>query len=176
MSSLPKEVLEDVLQLQDRWTLDDVQFTNRRFLRLIMERMTDVCLRQIDSATFEAPSKDTEGSAHIRISGRPERHESWKANVDSADFFVAFIKALRSSHVVRLLFSGTFRAYQRKLRGKRRCLGLFFTPAFATVVLQTPVLARHLLVQPGGCVVLTPAQLHKVVLHFSPISLDMDTC
>ncbi|KAH7708161.1 hypothetical protein AAVH_24589 [Aphelenchoides avenae] len=50
MSSVPSEVLEDVLQPLDRWTLDGVQFTNRRFLRLIAERMTDVCLRQLNYA------------------------------------------------------------------------------------------------------------------------------
>ncbi|KAH7723018.1 hypothetical protein AAVH_09490 [Aphelenchoides avenae] len=86
MSSLPSEVLEDVLLPLHRWTLDDVQFTDRRFLRLILERMSDVCLRQIESAHFDAPNANAAGSYVIRISSQTERQISNSRN-DAALLF-----------------------------------------------------------------------------------------
>ncbi|KAH7702214.1 hypothetical protein AAVH_30640 [Aphelenchoides avenae] len=76
MSSLPNEVLEDVLQPLDRWTLDHIQFTNRRFLQLITHQMSDVCLREIHTAIFHASHEgvNTDATAaFIQIGGRPER-------------------------------------------------------------------------------------------------------
>ncbi|KAH7687917.1 hypothetical protein AAVH_40530, partial [Aphelenchoides avenae] len=103
MSSLPNEILEDVLQPLDRWTLDDVQFTNRRFLQLIMKRWSDVCLRQITYAKFLAPNENNDSSYVIQIHDPPERDIS-KDNGHTAHtyFFSEFVLALRSSRVAYL--------------------------------------------------------------------------
>ncbi|KAH7714717.1 hypothetical protein AAVH_17916 [Aphelenchoides avenae] len=161
MSSLPGEVLEDVLQPLDRWTLDDVQFTNGRFLQLIMERMSDVCLRQLYTASFRAPEKnwDTDGSFYcIQVLGRPDRSTT-KSHMDGAQLFSEFVQALRSSRVADLTIDR-----------------LIFTPALAALVLQVPIVADELSFDDCSCDGLTPAQFRKLVLHFSPTSLDLDTC
>ncbi|KAH7680233.1 hypothetical protein AAVH_41394, partial [Aphelenchoides avenae] len=105
MSSMPREVLEDVMRPLDRWTLDDVQFTSRRFLQLILQHMSGVCLREIDYATFRAPNEnEAESSYTIRIDGRPDRAIS-KAHKDAAQMFSEFLQALRSSHTLTLTLS-----------------------------------------------------------------------
>ncbi|KAH7725255.1 hypothetical protein AAVH_07046 [Aphelenchoides avenae] len=57
LSNVPDEVLRVVLLPLGRWTLDAVQFTNRRLLQLITERMSDVCSREIKATSFRAPSR-----------------------------------------------------------------------------------------------------------------------
>ncbi|KAH7708166.1 hypothetical protein AAVH_24594 [Aphelenchoides avenae] len=161
MSSLPSEVLEDVLQPLDRWTLDDVQFTNRRLLQLIMERMSDVCLRQLYTASFSAPEKnwETDGSFYcIQVLGRPDRSPT-KRHMDGGQLFSEFVQALRSSRVAHLDIDQ-----------------LVFTPAHAALVLQVPIVADELRFVESSCDGLTAAQFRKIVLHVSPTSLDLDTC
>ncbi|KAH7697353.1 hypothetical protein AAVH_35565 [Aphelenchoides avenae] len=158
MSSVPNEVLRDVLLPLDRWTLDDVQFTNGRFLRLITEHMSDVCLRQVNSAGFLAPNENdnTNVTAYIRTEGRPQQR---LANSDTALLFLEFMQALRSSRVKRLILKG-----------------LVFTPDLAALVLQTPIVAFALCLHDGSCAELTPAQLQEVLLHFSPTKLNIRDC
>lgn len=55
-------------------------------------------------------------------------------------------------------------------------LGLVFTPAIAELALETPIVARELHFDGGSCAELTPAHLHKLLLHFSPIELKMSKC
>ncbi|KAH7695645.1 hypothetical protein AAVH_37294, partial [Aphelenchoides avenae] len=57
LPSVPGEVLRDIRIQLDRWTLDGVQFTCPRFLRLITERMSGVCLREVRQAVFNASDK-----------------------------------------------------------------------------------------------------------------------
>lgn len=83
MSSVPSEVLRDILLPLDRWTLDNVQLTNRRFLRLILERMSAVCLREIETVIFEPPKN---------ISGTLQP----KGKVSN---IAEFVQALRSSRI-----------------------------------------------------------------------------
>ncbi|KAH7698536.1 hypothetical protein AAVH_34369, partial [Aphelenchoides avenae] len=103
---LPSEVLRDVLLPLNRWKLDGVQFTNRHFLRLITERMTDVCLREIKAASFRAPSdkENTYGTTFIHIADRPEQ-KIQRALHDTARLFSEFMHALRSSRVRFLTLS-----------------------------------------------------------------------
>lgn len=108
MSSLPNEILEDVLQPLDRWTLDGVQFADGRFLQLILERMTDVCLRGIDSATFTV--KRDESSYFIVTDNGPVRSIS-KHHIDTAHLFSEFVQCLRSSSVAYLILYGKFLRY-----------------------------------------------------------------
>ncbi|KAH7714720.1 hypothetical protein AAVH_17919 [Aphelenchoides avenae] len=162
MSSLANEVLEDVLKPLDRCSLDGVQFTNRRFLQLILERMADVCLRDIDSATFEVKGDET--NYFILMDGRPvkgtpynTRPERWisKVHRDTAHLFSEFVQALWSSRIVGLTF---FR--------------LVFAPEFAALMIQTPIVADSLcLGTETSCAELTPTQFREFVLHFSPSSL-----
>ncbi|KAH7696375.1 hypothetical protein AAVH_36556, partial [Aphelenchoides avenae] len=101
MSSLPNEVLEDVLRPLDRWTLDVVQFTNRRILQVIMQKLSDLCLRDIDHASFYAPNGCTSCNYTICVDGQPDRKVS---NTDGAQLFSEFVHALRSSRVAHLTF------------------------------------------------------------------------
>ncbi|KAH7708165.1 hypothetical protein AAVH_24593 [Aphelenchoides avenae] len=161
MSSLPSEVLEDVLQPLDRWTLDGVQFTNRRFLQVIMERVSNVCLRAIHNASFRAPkeNENTDGSSFtIHIDDRWKRDVS-NAHTDITRLFSQFVQALRSSHVAEL-----------KLHG------LVFKPEFVALVLQTPIVAGDLTFDAGSCAEVTAAQFRGVLTHFSPTLLFLDTC
>ncbi|KAH7722966.1 hypothetical protein AAVH_09436 [Aphelenchoides avenae] len=155
MSSLPREVLEDVLQPLDRWTLDAVQFISRRFLQLIMECMSEVCLRQIESGEFRAPSGNTSGSWHIDVDGPP----GWEIRKDTTRPFSEFAQALQSSRVGYLMFRE-----------------LVFTAELATLVLQTPIIAKVLNFHGGSCAQLTPTQLRKVLVHFSPTALYLESC
>ncbi|KAH7723028.1 hypothetical protein AAVH_09501 [Aphelenchoides avenae] len=157
MSSVPSEVLRDVLLPLDRWTLDDVQFIDRRFLRVIIDRMSDVCLRQISSAHFDAPHEKTvdRWSYEIRMDSRPERKNAHK-NTDH--LFSEFVSALRSSRVACFILNGHV-----------------FTPERAALVLQTPIVAGALTLG-GSCAQLTPTQFHEVLLHFAPTSLNMAPC
>lgn len=102
MSSVPSEVLRDILLPLDRWTLDDVQFTNRRFLQLILEHMSDVCLRQVDTAStgglFTHKNGDTELLTTIHLIDRPERNIS-NHHKDAAHLVSQFVQALRGSQV-----------------------------------------------------------------------------
>ncbi|KAH7698818.1 hypothetical protein AAVH_34084 [Aphelenchoides avenae] len=156
MSSIPNEVLREVLQPLDRWTLDGVQFTNRRFLRLITERMSDVCLRQVITASFRVPNENAKVTACIQADGRPEQKI---AHTDTVRLFSEFMRALRSAHVKFLTLSG-----------------LVFTPELLSLVLQTPIVTDTLNLFEGSCVELTPTQFQEVLLHFSPTSLDINTC
>ncbi|KAH7722998.1 hypothetical protein AAVH_09470 [Aphelenchoides avenae] len=160
MSSLPSEVLEDVLEPLDRWNLDNVQFTNRRFMQLVMERLSDVCLRHVDYASFRAPNEtyNTDVTAYVGTHSRLEREMS-SAHGDIAGVFSEYVQALRSSRVEILTING-----------------LVFAPELAALVLQTPMLTEELILVESSCVQLTPAQFHKVLLHVSPTSLDMSTC
>ncbi|KAH7714713.1 hypothetical protein AAVH_17912 [Aphelenchoides avenae] len=160
MSSIPSEVLEDVLRPLDRWTLDGVQFTNRRFLQLIMERMTDVSLRQINLAAFQMPEIPHTGESWFMI--RIDVAESWKIkkNHEDADYtFSEFVQALRSSCVAHLTLNH-----------------LAFTPSFARLVLETPVIVQQLRFYAGRFAELTPALFHEVVLYLSPTSLFIYHC
>lgn len=105
MSSLPGEVLRDVLQPLDRWTLDDVQFTDHRFLQLIMLHMSDVCLRQIHFADFNASNES--GTSYTQMDGELDREISC-SHEDTASVFTEFLQALRSSRVKFLFFNGGF--------------------------------------------------------------------
>ncbi|KAH7696305.1 hypothetical protein AAVH_36625 [Aphelenchoides avenae] len=158
MSSVPSEVLRDIFLPLDRWPLDDIQFTNRRFLRLIMERMSDVCLRQIRLADFEASdcNGNKNATANIQADGRPERKI---AHRDTARLFSEFIQALRSARVAWMTLDG-----------------LVITPALATLVLQTPIVAVEINLRGGNGAELTPAQFQEVLLHFSPTALTVRDC
>lgn len=92
MSSLPSEILEDVLRPLDRWTLGNVHFTKRRIRQLIMEHLSDVCLRQVYTASFRAPdarSGNVLASFRIRIDSRPQREGSGEGR-DAARTFSEF--------------------------------------------------------------------------------------
>ncbi|KAH7702813.1 hypothetical protein AAVH_30023 [Aphelenchoides avenae] len=158
MSSVPSEVLEDILHPLDRWTLDDVQFTDGRFLHLIKERMSDVCLRQVNSAGFRPSKKkdNTDMTAYIRTDGRPQQKI---AHTNAARVFSELIQALRSARVTRLTLEG-----------------LVFTPELAAIVLQTPIVAGALRLRDGSCAELTPAQLQELLLHFSPTAVNIRSC
>ncbi|KAH7701558.1 hypothetical protein AAVH_31307 [Aphelenchoides avenae] len=150
MSIVPGEVLRDVLQPLDRWTLDGVQFTNRRFLQVILVHMSDVCLRQVITAVFQAPDeheRPKKSSYTIRIDGRPEVSY---AHHDTSRLFFEFVRALRSSRVAHL------------------DLNRVFTPALVGHVLEMPISVRKLDLGAGSCAGLTPAQFHDLVLHLSP--------
>ncbi|KAH7714714.1 hypothetical protein AAVH_17913 [Aphelenchoides avenae] len=161
MASVPGEVLEDVLQPLDRWTLDAVQFTNRRFLRLIAERMKEVCLRQLSyaHAVFNTSNEDAECNSYVRINDGPKRRNISNAHKDPVHLLSAFLKALRSSRVEALTFSG-----------------LTFTPAIATLLLESPITAHQLSFLTGSCTELTSTQFRDVVLHLSPTSLCLYSC
>ncbi|KAH7705606.1 hypothetical protein AAVH_27183 [Aphelenchoides avenae] len=159
MSSLPGEVLRDVLLPLDRWTLDDVQFTDRRFLQLIMERMSDVCLREVNYSLFYAEVDTTGmGSCAFRVNDqRPLRTISSQGQ-DTAGLFAEFLQALRSSRVNWLAI--------------RR---IVFTAELAEAVLQTPIVAGKLEFS-GSCAELTPTQFQEVITHFSPTYLSLGRC
>ncbi|KAH7723017.1 hypothetical protein AAVH_09489 [Aphelenchoides avenae] len=158
MSSVPGEVLRDILLPLDRWTLDDVQFTDGRFLQLITERMSDVCLRQVNYADFSTPDAKTgENSSYvIRMDGRPERTN---AHEDTARLFSEFVQALRSSRVACMTLTE-----------------LVFTPQLVALVLQTPIVAGALSFLQGSCAGLTPTQFQDTILHFAPASLNITAC
>ncbi|KAH7708158.1 hypothetical protein AAVH_24586 [Aphelenchoides avenae] len=160
MSSIPSEVLQDVLQPLDRWTLDGVQFTNRRFLQLIMERMTDVCLRQINLAAFQMPEIPDTGESWywIRIDVAASR-EIKKKHEDTVHVFSEFVQALRSSCVAHLTLND-----------------FAFTTAFAKLFLETPVVVQQLRFNAGSFAELTHALFHEVVLYLSPTSLFIYHC
>lgn len=109
LASVPGEVLRDILLPLNRWTLDGVQFTNRRFLQLIMERMTDVCLRQINLAAFQMPEIPDTGESWywIRIDVAASR-EIKKKHEDTVHVFSEFVQALRSSCVAHLTLNGKY--------------------------------------------------------------------
>ncbi|KAH7723031.1 hypothetical protein AAVH_09504 [Aphelenchoides avenae] len=158
MSSVPSEVLRDVLLPLDRWTLDDVQFTNGRFLRLITEHMSDVCLRPVNSAGLRPPKKkdNTDMTAYIRTDGRPQQK---LAHSDAALLFSELIQALRNARVERLTLEG-----------------LVFTPQLAALVFKTTIVADDLNLHDGNCSELTSAQFQELLLHFSPTSLNIRDC
>ncbi|KAH7694950.1 hypothetical protein AAVH_37999, partial [Aphelenchoides avenae] len=147
MSSVPSEILLDVLLPLDRWTLDAAQFTDGRFLQLVMERMSDVCLRKINFALFQTPT----GISFISAEGRPEQRHA----KDGARPFADFLQALRSSYVAFLALNG-----------------LVFTPELAPLLLQTPIFTGVLSFSVGSCADLTPVQFQKVLVHLSPTSMD----
>ncbi|KAH7703313.1 hypothetical protein AAVH_29510, partial [Aphelenchoides avenae] len=101
MSSVPSEVFRDVLQPLDRWILDDVQMTNRRFLQLIVESLSDVCLRQVNSAGFLTPNGNMDGTWFVQVDG-PTKRKISHAHKDTARLFSDFVQALRSSRVAYL--------------------------------------------------------------------------
>lgn len=107
MSSMPSEVLRDVLLPLDRWILDDLQFTNRRFLRLITERMSDVCLREIRYASVGGLVRHKGGRTDvysvIHVDDQPERRTiSNDHHEDTAYLFTQLMQALRSSRAAAL--------------------------------------------------------------------------
>ncbi|KAH7714138.1 hypothetical protein AAVH_18533 [Aphelenchoides avenae] len=165
MSSLPNEVLEHVLHPLDRWTLDAAQFTNRRFLQLIMKRMSDLYLRKIEFANFTVTNASSVGVAEyaVRIDGRPVRRDS--AAYYIADLFSEFLHLLRGSSVAYLYL-----------------WGLVLTPELLARVTQAPIVAGTLSITSpgfdvaGSCAELSPSQFHELLLHFSPTSLDFGGC
>lgn len=106
MSSVPSEVLRDVLLALDRWTLDAVQFTNQRFLRLITERMSDVCLRQVRHANLWGSTTDS--YLAIYVDGRPEVHNIPQPHQTTAYLFSLLMNVLRSSRVEKLVLGCKF--------------------------------------------------------------------
>lgn len=159
MSSLPNEVLRDVLLPVDRWTLDDIQFTNRRFRQLIMSRIADVCLRQITSASFFGPKvNEDESSFEIYTDGAPERRIR-NLHYDTAGLASEFVQALRSSRIMFLTFNR-----------------LVFTPELATCILETAIIANDLTIFMGSCAELTPARFQEILVHFSPTFLWLASC
>ncbi|KAH7704709.1 hypothetical protein AAVH_28094 [Aphelenchoides avenae] len=121
--------------------------------------MSDVCLRQVVIATFNASHQyyadsPKGASCSIRAFSWPSR-EIQKAHEDTAHLFSQFLQALRSSRVT----------CQVKLDG------LVCTPELAALVLQTPIVTRALFLSQGSYAELTPPQFHKLVLHFSPTDL-----
>lgn len=113
LPSVPGEVLRDFLLPPDRWTLYDVQFTCRRFLRLSTERMSDVCLRNIYYAAFNASDKyyidsPKGASFFIHVDGGEREQRISKAHKDIARLFSQFVQALRSSLVHFLDFNGKY--------------------------------------------------------------------
>ncbi|KAH7673230.1 hypothetical protein AAVH_42290 [Aphelenchoides avenae] len=161
LPSVPGEVLRDILLPLNRWTLDDVQFTCRRFLRLITERMSDVCLRRVTNATFNASHRyyvhSPKGPSFFIYANDERRIE--KAHKDMALLFSQFVQALRSSRVHFLELNG-----------------LVSTPELTALVLRTPIVASYLTLSGGSYAELTPAEFHKLVLHFSPTELLLGTC
>ncbi|KAH7702672.1 hypothetical protein AAVH_30170 [Aphelenchoides avenae] len=119
-----------------------------------MESMSDVCLRQLDGASYQAPNEDTDEYEYVIFPyRRPERKIS-NAHEDSAQVFLEFVQALRSSHIEHL-----------------ELCSFIFTPEHAALVLQVPVVADTLSLIRGSCAELATTKLHKVFLHFSPTSL-----
>lgn len=110
MSSAPSEVLRDVLLPLNRWTLDNVQFTSRRFLRLITERISDVCLRWKRYAIFRVPEEHEKMgvTAYFQFAGLPERTTT---HPDTAHLFPDFVQALRSAHVRLLTIDDEFTVF-----------------------------------------------------------------
>ncbi|KAH7710681.1 hypothetical protein AAVH_22017 [Aphelenchoides avenae] len=164
MSSLPREVLEDVLKLLDRGTLDAVQITNRRFPQLIRDHISDVCFRKVISAYFNAPSEEVDGLlSYYSVQTDDPNGPSWRQvsnkHENATRLFSEFMQLLRSSCVGNCLISQ-----------------LVFTPDRAAVVLQTPIVCDELILDAASCAELTPIQFHNVVRHFSPTSLDIDRC
>ncbi|KAH7715348.1 hypothetical protein AAVH_17281 [Aphelenchoides avenae] len=158
MSSVPGEVLKDILQPLSRWTLDAVQLTDKRFRQLIFGHMSDVCLRQIYHAVFQAPNEYEGGRWFIRVDNPPTREIS-RAHEDTARLFSEFVQALSSS-----------------------CLGLLtlcrlvFTPQTAELLLQTTIHSGKLCLMEANCAELTSAQFREVLLRFSPSCLSFDAC
>ncbi|KAH7695654.1 hypothetical protein AAVH_14524 [Aphelenchoides avenae] len=158
LPSVPGEVFQDIMLPLDRWTLDAVQFACRRFLRLITERMSDICLRRIEDASFHATFYGVSaGGAYIGYDC-PARYVR-KARMDVAPRFSEFMQALHSSHVDSLDLNG-----------------LVFTPELAALVLRTPIVTKFLHLNDGSCAALTSTLFHKLVLHFSPTYLSLNRC
>ncbi|KAH7720482.1 hypothetical protein AAVH_12015 [Aphelenchoides avenae] len=132
----------------------------RRFLQLIRERVSEVCLRHIICAVFHAPNEENKkhGSSYV-IEGDAPGREKAKDNGDATLLFSEFMQLLRGSYVACW-----------DIRD------LVFTPALAALILQTLVVSDALRFEAGSCAELTPVQFHNVVRHFSPTSLDIDRC
>ncbi|KAH7695745.1 hypothetical protein AAVH_37193, partial [Aphelenchoides avenae] len=96
LPSVPGEVLRDILLPLDRWTLDDAQFTCRRFLRLITERMWEVCLRKVYRAAFSASDKyyiySPKGASFFIFIHRRQEREMREASKDIARLFSQFVQ------------------------------------------------------------------------------------
>ncbi|KAH7699204.1 hypothetical protein AAVH_33692, partial [Aphelenchoides avenae] len=110
--SVPGEVLLDILLPLDRWTIDNVQFACRRFLRLISECMPDICLRQLSNASFYAWREYScvhhfRANFLITVNGRSERNiqRAVSRRVNIARLFSQFVQALWSSYVDDLDFN-----------------------------------------------------------------------
>ncbi|KAH7725616.1 hypothetical protein AAVH_06796 [Aphelenchoides avenae] len=158
MSSVPCEVLRDVLQPLNRWTLDGVQLTDRRLLRLITKRMSDVCLRHVRFASVGGLTKHngkTDVTSTIHFIDRPERNIS-NYYEDAPPLFSKLMQALRSSCIETLMIGW-----------------LTLTPELAALVLQTPMVVHKLKMDDVSCAELTPVQFQEVILHFSPALLDV---
>ena len=110
MSSLPCEVIVDTLIPLSRWTLDAVQSTNRRFRRLIDERMSDVCLREIRHAKLDTYNASVEAvaKASIHVNGPPELQFANHKYIVPLKYFTAFVASLRSSRIDTLDVSGKY--------------------------------------------------------------------
>ncbi|KAH7713280.1 hypothetical protein AAVH_19394, partial [Aphelenchoides avenae] len=158
MSSMPPENLLDALQPLDRWTLDTVQFSNRRFLELTTNGMPNVSLRQVESADFRADDGSSYWRVSIHPSGIPALRESWNGHGDFNDFFLTFLNALRSSRVACLVLTG-----------------VTFTPALAALVVEAPIIAHQLRFEGCTFAELTPNEFHELALHFSPTSLKLSS-
>lgn len=98
MSSVPCDALLDILQWLDRWTLDDVQLTNRRCRKLIVEQSSKFSLREVDDAVFHAPNNNEAARWVVRV-GDPPTREISKRHEDTARLFTEFVEALSSSRV-----------------------------------------------------------------------------
>ncbi|KAH7695695.1 hypothetical protein AAVH_37242, partial [Aphelenchoides avenae] len=159
MSSLPCEVMVDTLVPLNRWTLDSVQSTNRRFWRLIHERMSDVCLREISHAklnTYGASVKAV-ANASIHVKGPPELEFANHKYIVPLKYFTAFIASLRSSRIDTLDVSD-----------------LPITPGISTLFREGPIITRQLNLDGITCATVSPAQFHSFILHLSPSSLRFD--
>lgn len=118
MSSLPSDVLEDILHSLDQWTLDGAPFTEGRFRQLISERLSVVCLRKFDYASFRAPgqNENVDATSFIRIDALRHRLFS-KADRNTARLFADFVRVLRCSRVTYLVLYGK---YMKRMRTQRR--------------------------------------------------------
>lgn len=103
MSTLPREVLLDVLLPLDRSSLDSALSVDSNFLEVIREKMADVCLRNLEYARFYPSQKLSLIRAKDGRVCSPWTLQGGKLTLDVLE---VFLLALRSSCVEKLDFYG----------------------------------------------------------------------
>lgn len=103
MSTLPREVLLDVLLPLDRCSLDSALLVDRNFLKVISRKMDDICLRNLEYARFYPSQK----LSLIRAKdGRVCSPWTLRGGKLTLDVLEVFLLALRSSCIEKLDFYG----------------------------------------------------------------------